>query len=336
MINIKKVILFIAFIILLSGVNVFATTVGEKLEQPDVGWQRYDDKDSRFAYDGEWSIENLAGHYEGSNHNIIANESNKIEIKFKGSKLRIIADMFSNKCTQVQIKIDGSVAGVYSQYTDIPIGLTQGLVYEVTGLTNDVHTVEIMGLDEGYFTLDAIDIDENGSLLDANKPESPTNLIATASIQDIILTWDAVSGADSYSILRSTTSDTIDTVIAINVTETTYVDTDVEPGVTYYYVVRAVKRNIVSEDSNIASSRIENTNVAILQIKLSTTDIYEYQMTMSEVDDFMNWYIARLNGTGLPFYRFTDKENIEPYSDVNEYIIHDKIVWFKVKEYLNK
>ncbi len=42
----------------------------------------------------------------------------------------------------------------------------------------------------------------------------------------------------------------------------------------------------------------ENTNLADLQIKLSTTDIYEYRMTIDEVDAFKNWYIARSNGTG--------------------------------------
>ncbi len=42
------------------------------------------------------------------------------------------------------------------------------------------------------------------------------------------------SDADSYTILRSTTSGTIDTVIASNITETTYTDTNVTPGVTYY------------------------------------------------------------------------------------------------------
>lgn len=54
-----------------------------------------------------------------------------------------------------------------------------------------------------------------------------------------------------------------------------------------------------SADSNIASAMVEeNTNLANLQIKLSTTDIYEYRMTIDEVDAFKNWYIARSNGTG--------------------------------------
>ncbi|GMQ60349.1 hypothetical protein AN1V17_47490 [Vallitalea sediminicola] len=78
---------------------------------------------------------------------------------------------------------------------------------------------------------------------------------------------------------------------------------------------------------------VEKVNTAVLQIKLTTTDIYEYRITMNKVDNFMRWYIDRSNGTGLPFYSFSD-ESIEPYTDINEYLIYDKIVWFKVKEYI--
>ncbi|QUI23623.1 hypothetical protein HZI73_15585 [Vallitalea pronyensis] len=166
------------------------------------------------------------------------------------------------------------------------------------------------------------------------QPNIPTNLTATQSSNSIVLNWDTITDADSYTILRSTTSGVIDTVIASSITGTTYTDTNVTPGVTYYYVVRAVKSGVESADSNIASAMVEeNTNFANLQIKLSTTDIYEYRMTMTDVDAFKNWYVDRSNGTGLPFYSFPDDANIEPYTDVNEYLIFDKIVWFKVKEY---
>lgn len=141
--------------------------------------------------------------------------------------------------------------------------------------------------------------------------------------------------SSSYTILRSTTSDSIDIVIASNVTDTTYIDNNVEQGVTYYYVVRAVKDSVESENSNVASAMIKNTNTAVLQFKLSTTDIYEYRVTMNEVNNFIDWYTDRSNGTGLPFYKFkTVDSNIDPYTDSNEYLIFDKIVWFKVKEYL--
>ncbi|QUI23630.1 hypothetical protein HZI73_15620 [Vallitalea pronyensis] len=165
------------------------------------------------------------------------------------------------------------------------------------------------------------------------QPNIPTNLIAAPSNNNITLDWDAVTDADNYTILRSTDSGTIDTVIASNMTTTTYTDINVTPGTTYYYVVRAVKNSVESADSNVASAMVEN-NIATLQIKLSTTDIYEYTVTMSDVSNFIKWYTDRANNIGLPFYIFPDSSSIEPYTKINEYIIHDKIVWFKVKEYL--
>lgn len=168
---------------------------------------------------------------------------------------------------------------------------------------------------------------------------APLNLTAAVSGDQIKLNWDAVMGSESYVVLRSTTPDVINEVISSTITDNQYIDKNVEAGITYYYVIRAVKEGVESEDSNIASAMIEevNNNFAVLQIKMSTTDIYEYRVTMDKVDDFISWYIDRSNEEdGNPFYRFPNMSNLEPYTDVNEYIIFDKIVWFKVKEYLER
>lgn len=479
--NIRKLVLFFAIIMVLSGVNVYATTVGEQLPEPEQGWARYDESNGNIIYSSDW-LNCSSNAY----HNGVVKYTNvtgaTINFKFYGTKLRLIGVLNEDRPSDIQVLVDG-VPYTGNQYATSVI--YKGLFFEISGLTLDNHTVQIItpstattsldaididedgyliaqlgtkllapepgwkryddnapefiyknfdqmnyvdnvynttysgisatstlipemdfkfygsklrfigvlntaehrgivkiiidgvehefsqvgqsenpahtydvsilqfektGLTKGIHTvkitrdasqtgksmwIDAIDIDKEGYLLSVNTPDAPTNLTATASNSNITLNWNAVTDADSYTILKSTISSDIDTVIATNVTETTYIDTDVESGVTYYYVVRAVKNDVASPDSNIASAMIEeNTNVAVLQIKLSTTDIYEYRMTMSDVEDFMNWYIARLNGTGLPFYKFAVDSKIEPYTDANEYLIFDKIVWFKVKEYL--
>jgi len=56
---------------------------------------------------------------------------------------------------------------------------------------------------------------------------------------------------------------------------------------------------------------------------------------MEEVNKFINWYEERSNGKGSTLYSFDKKFN--PYTSVKEYIVHDKIVSFKVREYeINK
>ncbi|QUI20794.1 hypothetical protein HZI73_00035 [Vallitalea pronyensis] len=163
---------------------------------------------------------------------------------------------------------------------------------------------------------------------------TPTNLTATPSDNSITLNWDAVTDADSYTILRSTISGAINTVIATDITGTTYTDTNVTPGVTYYYVVRAVKNNVESTDSNIASAIIEiSNNKALLLIKLLDENDKEYDLTMNDVDTFMNWYFDRGAGQGPAYYVFAKNYNVGPYISRKDYISYDKIICIEVNEY---
>jgi len=73
-------------------------------------------------------------------------------------------------------------------------------------------------------------------------PGAPTGLTATSSIT---LSWTAPGGsscayASSYNVYRSTTSGSGFSVVASNVTSTTYTDTAIVGGTTYYYKVSAV------------------------------------------------------------------------------------------------
>ena len=69
-------------------------------------------------------------------------------------------------------------------------------------------------------------------------PAAPTGLVATAGNAQVALTWTASSGATSYKINRSTTNGGPYTNIA-TVTTSSYTDSAVTNGTTYYYVVTA-------------------------------------------------------------------------------------------------
>lgn len=71
-------------------------------------------------------------------------------------------------------------------------------------------------------------------------PAAPSTLAATAVAGNTInLTWAAVRGATSYAVLRSPTSGGPYVPIATLVSGTTYADTGLTAGTTYYYVVDA-------------------------------------------------------------------------------------------------
>lgn len=73
---------------------------------------------------------------------------------------------------------------------------------------------------------------------DPEMPKAPTNLRAAAGNEQVSLKWDAVSGADHYVVKRSNQSGEPYNVLATE-TGTSYIDTDVTNGTTYYYVVTA-------------------------------------------------------------------------------------------------
>lgn len=72
-------------------------------------------------------------------------------------------------------------------------------------------------------------------------PAAPAAAFATASSKAISVRWLPSYGATGYDLLRSTTSGSGYTVMASNLTaeKTSYVDTAVSAGTTYYYVARA-------------------------------------------------------------------------------------------------
>ena len=79
-------------------------------------------------------------------------------------------------------------------------------------------------------------------------PAAPTNLVATANIGSVALTWTAPTGAVSYRILRSTTSGFGYTLAGTSGTAS-YTDTSVIDGTTYYYVVSASSGSCNSANS---------------------------------------------------------------------------------------
>ena len=85
-------------------------------------------------------------------------------------------------------------------------------------------------------------------------PAPPTILLVTTNIGQVTLTWSSISGATNYNVKRSTDIGSITngsfTTIA-STTATTYTDTNVSGGVTYYYVVSAL--NAGGESANSAA-----------------------------------------------------------------------------------
>ena len=245
-------IYFMLCVLFLGQVTVFAATIGSSLYGPESGWRRYDDLNPNFYYEGSWgSTDNgSSAFYNGE---IKYTDDGIVKFKFRGSKLRIMAQIYKSRSERIQVKIDNRVVGEYSIY-DPQLQTNQCLNYEIQNLDFGIHYVELKNLSEKRFLFDSIDIDSTGELLPYDKIENSSNLKATGEISKIDLTWDAVDKATSYIIKRAATTGGPYATIANDITETFYTDTDVTSGTTYYYIVSATNNGTEISDSNEASA----------------------------------------------------------------------------------
>ncbi len=91
-------------------------------------------------------------------------------------------------------------------------------------------------------------------------PGTPGNLQATAGNGSVSLSWTAASGATSYNIYRGTSSNgESSTPIATGVTGTSFTDSGLMDGTTYYYEVTAV--NSANQEGS-RSTEVSGTPVA--------------------------------------------------------------------------
>jgi cellulose 1,4-beta-cellobiosidase len=89
----------------------------------------------------------------------------------------------------------------------------------------------------------------------AQPPAAPTGLMATKGNKQVVLNWNAVSGATSYNVYRGTSPGAEgSTPIATGVTSTSYTNTRLTNGKTYYYQVAAVNSAGTGPRSNEASA----------------------------------------------------------------------------------
>ncbi|MDR3457899.1 MAG: polysaccharide lyase family protein [Verrucomicrobiae bacterium] len=94
-------------------------------------------------------------------------------------------------------------------------------------------------------------------------PVAPISLSAFPGNAQVTLSWTAVAGATGYFLFSGTSSGNETNVVAANYSGTSYVDTGVSNGITYYYVVASTNSTGLSPNSPEASAT-PDTNVVIL------------------------------------------------------------------------
>src|ERR1039457_2181303 len=122
--------------------------------------------------------------------------------------------------------------------------------------------------------------------LGTDGPAAPTNLIATSQSNQVVLAWNSVTiignGTDTitYNVYRGTTSGSFSALTKIaSSTISTYTDTTIVPGTTYYYQITAVDSTGESQASNQVSIIISQN-----------TSSFNLNATTSSNRVILNWY----------------------------------------------
>ncbi|MBA3357001.1 MAG: fibronectin type III domain-containing protein, partial [Pyrinomonadaceae bacterium] len=155
----------------------------------------------------------------------------------------------SNDEQGFKIERKTGAGGTYSELATVPANST---LYGNAGLspsTTYYYRVRAYsGTDNGGYS------NEAGATTAGTAPAAPTNLTATAGNAQVSLTWTASTGATTYNVKRSTASGGPYATIATGVSTTSYTNTGLANGTTYYYVVSAVNANGESANSSQASA----------------------------------------------------------------------------------
>jgi len=199
-----------------------------------------------------------------------SNEFTQETIEVEVTDGRLTMDATGGVNTKVNYVVITSLAQANTIVFD---NVTPGF-YEITEVLEDGWTLDDVVCDDddsGHFSdtttlLLSLSGDEDVVCTFINSgadvpPSAPANLVAEAGNAFVNLSWDPNSEGDlaGYNLYRSTTS-TVDTGVApLNgntlITDTSFVDTTVVNGTTYYYVVIAVDANDgESEASNTADA----------------------------------------------------------------------------------
>jgi len=300
-----------------------SAVVGDQLFKPEIGWNRYDDRHPSILFMGNFSRLNTKGTYNTteSGYTVVGDiDTQYIKFDFYGTKLRIIGN-HSKLDGPVNITID-NISYEYNPYASNT--KRQLILFELTDLKEERHTVMIKRKVANItLGIDAIDVD--GQLLapgEVPNVQSITldkiNLELLEGSQD---KFTATVSPDTARVIWTSSDESIATV-------------DQDGNVTAIREGQAIitakveNTELVATATVIVKKSISESSSAILSITLVNGITKEYDVTNAVLNNYLNWFDS---AQGTSTFKFS--KTISPYKKVTEYVVHDKIASFEVREY---
>jgi subtilase family serine protease len=195
------------------------------------------------------------------------------EASLVSTAMRNVPDVVLSAFTPYALYVDGSWTGgagsslsspIWASFISLvnqglgpngPIGFANPALYRIaqsSSYADDFHDITVG--DNGYYPAEPGFDDATGlgsfnglNLYDdlvnnptATAPQVPAGLSARAGNTEVSLSWSASPGATSYNVRRTTADGMPYTIVAASIGSTSFNDSSVTNGVTYYYGVSAV------------------------------------------------------------------------------------------------
>ncbi|KLU55178.1 hypothetical protein EL84_24235 [Paenibacillus sp. VT-400] len=229
--------------------------------------------------------------------------------------------------------MDKNGTGLLGSIPTKPIPGDDG-IYELSNVIKDVKQIVIFQKGTKTYNVAELNFYNNASI----------NLEAVGGNDQATLTWDSVEGAASYVIRYGTEAGSYtETVTATKDAYENFVIPGLKNGTTYYFVVSAVVDSVESGYSNEASATPQgpivepeqpSSNRAILVVPMTTGLEKEFDLSMQEVNAFIDWYETKQAGSGKATYAIDKHDNNKgPFKSRKDYILFDRVLTFEVSEY---
>jgi fibronectin type 3 domain-containing protein/regulation of enolase protein 1 (concanavalin A-like superfamily) len=144
-------------------------------------------------------------------------------------------------------------------------------------------------------------------------PAAPATLTAiAASSTQLNLTWSASTGATSYTVKRSATSGGAYTTLATGVTATSYSDTGLTAGATWYYVVSASNTGESVDSTEASATTLAETPSGLAATVVSSSAI---DLSWNATAGATGYDVKRSTSAGGPFDTIASAVTATAFSD---------------------
>jgi uncharacterized protein YjdB len=242
-----------------------------------------------------------------------------------------------NRSNAIEIEIDG-VKEIYSANHQNPYindEWSQRVLYEKKNLKDEIHEVVITNnstlKNATSFSIDAIDINEEGMLIDPN-----ANIAKSIEINKDSL--DLKVGSSESLTATITPEEVTSKTVKWTISNPEIATVDDNGNVIGKKAGKVTITATTTDGSNLSAicqvtvkDVGTDTNRAVLRLTTTTGQLHEYDLPMTEINNFISWLDSR--GQSKPYYKFSLNVTTGNVEARTEYIMYDKIVSFVVDEY---